>query len=381
MVFEDSFSDYSFNLTFTNDPEQRFQYLSKSSVKIANYPEDIIINDTKLTSDYLTQQVTYSNSNVTEHAVLDDASWFNGSVLNYTLLNCPECNGKLRVLNHLNEERILLGVHDMEDYAFSLDGGFIQQYQSIIKMRHNGSIEQFVTFPSVLDGESCLSIEHHWMYDYTLSACKNGDEVYLYTTVYSASKPFVNGPFYSSAKHVTSMHVMEELMMVVDVDERPWSFDREGGILLYAMNHDPFEPEIFDEIEYINSDDLTVANDWPGGPCFIGNAHFAFTNISNTYRLVVSELRNGFFVVDFRWTRGRKSIEILKVEYIDLVEELVRIHMPLPNAAFFTAVAINTEYYDAKFGYWQSEVVVATSNFHHFQVNLHIDKTGTVVAH
>ena len=380
-MFEDSFSDYSFNLTYTNDPEQRFHYLSKSSVKIANYPEDIIINDTKLTSDYLTQQVTYSNSNVTEHAVLDDASWFNGSVLNYTLLNCPECNNKLRVLNHVNEERILLGVHDMEDYAFSLDGGFIQQYQSIIKMRHNGSIEQFVTLPSVLDGESCLSIEHHWMYDYTLSACKNGDEVYLYTTVYSASKPFVNGPFYSSAKHVTSMHVMEELMMVVDVDERPWSFDREGGILLYAMNHDPFEPEIFDEIEYINTDDLTVANDWPGGPCFIGNAHFAFTNISNTYRLVVSELRNGFFVVDFRWTRGRKSIEILKVEYIDLVEELVRIHMPLPNAAFFTAIAINKEYYDTKFGYWQSEVIVATSNFHHFQVNLHIDKTGTVVAH
>lgn len=134
----------------------------------------------------------------------------------------------------------------MKDYAFSFNGGFIQQFQSIIKMKHNGSIDQFVSLPSVFDGENCVSIEHHWVYDYTLSACKNGNQVYLYTTVYTASKPFVNGPYYSSAQHVTSMHVMEELMIVVDVNERPWSFDREGGVLIYAMNHDPFEPEIFD---------------------------------------------------------------------------------------------------------------------------------------
>lgn len=37
-------------------------------------------------------------------------------------------------------------------------------------------------------------------------------------------------------------------MIIVDVDERPWSFDREGGVIIYSMNHDPFEPEIFDEI-------------------------------------------------------------------------------------------------------------------------------------
>lgn len=308
LVFEDSFTDYAFNLTYTNDPHERFYYMQKSSVKIANYPEDIIINDTRLNqSDYITNQLDYSDSN-RRVTPLDDEPWFNGSVLNYTLLNCEECNQKLRVVNHVQEERVLLGVHDMRDYAFSLDGGFIQQRESIIKMRHNGSIEQFVSIPSVLDGEICMSIEHHWIYDYSLSACKNGNEVYLYTTVYTASKPFVNGPYYSAAQHVTSMHIMQELMIVVDVDERPWSFDREGGIIIYAMNHDPFEPEIFDEIEYINTDDLTVANDWPGGPCFIGNAHFAFTNITDTYRLVISELRNGLFIVDFRWARGRKSV-------------------------------------------------------------------------
>jgi len=38
------------------------------------------------------------------------------------------------------------------------------------------------------------------------------------------------------------MHVMEELMIIVDVDENPFDFDREGGVIIYAMNHDPFEP-------------------------------------------------------------------------------------------------------------------------------------------
>lgn len=38
----------------------------------------------------------------------------------------------------------------MNDYAFSAEGGFIQSRESIIKMNHNGSIDQFVSFPSVI---------------------------------------------------------------------------------------------------------------------------------------------------------------------------------------------------------------------------------------
>lgn len=88
LVFEDSFSDYSFNLTYTNDPQHRFNYLSKSSVKIANYPEDIYVNDTRLNqTDFLTSQFDYSN-NFTKENIFDDSTWLNGSVINYTLLNC-----------------------------------------------------------------------------------------------------------------------------------------------------------------------------------------------------------------------------------------------------------------------------------------------------
>lgn len=39
---------------------------------------------------------------------------------------------------------------------------------------------------------------------------------------------------------------MEDILILIDVDENPWQMKREGGIIIYAMNHDPFDPEMFD---------------------------------------------------------------------------------------------------------------------------------------
>jgi len=36
----------------------------------------------------------------------------------------------------------------MVDYIFSATGGFIQQSQSVITLRHNSSIDQFIQMPS-----------------------------------------------------------------------------------------------------------------------------------------------------------------------------------------------------------------------------------------
>ena len=193
-------------------------------MKIANYPEDIFVNDTTFNGNVLTNSINYGNSNSYKYE-FNDSAWFNGSVVNYSLI-CDECGQKIRLDNHVQYDKTTLGIHDMVDYTFAASGGYIQQSQSIITLKYNSSIDQFVSLPSVLDGEECMSIEHSWIYDYTLSACKNGNEVYLYTTVYSSFKPFVLGPYYSSAKHVTGLGITQDLLMVVDVDERPWTKDR-----------------------------------------------------------------------------------------------------------------------------------------------------------
>ncbi len=142
----------------------------------------------------------------------------------------------------------------------------------------------------------------------TVSACEHLGGIYLYTTTYHTFKPFVNGPFYSGAKTVTGLKMMEDLLILVDVDPNPWRLQREGGIIVMAMNHNPYDPEMFDEIEVIETDDLEHAVNWPGGPVYIGNAEIVFTNDSSLYRLAITELRKGMFFVDFKWSKGRKSI-------------------------------------------------------------------------
>ena len=58
LVFVDVFGDFKFNLTYTNDPHERYYYLTRSNVHTANYPEDIVINSTELNqTDYLSDSV------------------------------------------------------------------------------------------------------------------------------------------------------------------------------------------------------------------------------------------------------------------------------------------------------------------------------------
>jgi hypothetical protein len=53
----------------------------------------------------------------------------------------------------------------------------------------------------------------------------------------------------------------------------------------------------------------------------------------------------------------------------------------MPNVAFFEAVTVSNEYYDNLFGYWETELIVTTRNFHIFQIDCHFDKTGTLLYH
>lgn len=84
---------------------------------------------------------------------------------------------------------------------------------------------------------------------------------------------------------------------------------REGGILIYSLNHDINDREIFDELEYFDTTDLTVAQGWQYGErVYIGNAKLMFTDIVGLYRLAITELRYGVFFVDFKFTKGMRSV-------------------------------------------------------------------------
>lgn len=101
-----------------------------------------------------------------------------------------------------------------------------------------------------------------YLYDFGVSACEDGGEVTLYLTTLVPTKPFVLGPFLTNARRTAFMQVVGELLILVDVDYDPSYLSREGGVLIYSINHNLDEPEIFDEIDFIDTDDLSVAAGW-----------------------------------------------------------------------------------------------------------------------
>ena len=99
----------------------------------------------------------------------------------------------------------------------------------------------------------------------------------------------MNGPHSSSAKDVASLQIQEDLFVLVDVGENPGELSREGGVIIYALNHETDDPELFDELEFIDTSDLMSASGWNSkNRVYISNAHLVYRNMSETYRLVIT---------------------------------------------------------------------------------------------
>ena len=106
-----------------------------------------------------------------------------------------------------------------------------------------------------------------------------------------------------------------------------------------------------------------------------------FTDIVGLYRLAITELRYGVFFVDFKYRKGMRSVEVINIEFMDLSDELMRQHLPMPNMAFFEAVTPLNENYNQIFKHWEIDILVTTRNFHMFQVNCFFDAAGKLVDH
>lgn len=83
-MFQDTFNEFSFNLTYTNAHNTNHTFLSKSTVRSANFPVDVKIINPKLNDkDYLNSLLDYKDDN--RSYVINDRGWFNGSVVNYSI--------------------------------------------------------------------------------------------------------------------------------------------------------------------------------------------------------------------------------------------------------------------------------------------------------
>jgi len=74
-----------------------------------------------------------------------------------------------------------------------------------------------------------------------------------------------------------------------------------------------------DELEVIDSNDFVGAAGWTEDDAYLGNAHLVYSGNINAYRLYVTEVRYGFFIVDFvRSSAFDAEITILSTTFINV---------------------------------------------------------------
>lgn len=94
--------------------------------------------------------------------------------------------------------------------------------------------------------------------------------------------------------------------MVVDSSVYPEYKFESGAVFLYDIFLDNISGEEMNELEVIDANDLAMAHGYDKEEVYIGNAHLVFTSINDCYRLYVTEVDGGLFVIDFQHHIARR---------------------------------------------------------------------------
>ncbi len=99
---------------------------------------------------------------------------------------------------------------------------------------------------------------------------------------------------------------MNDLIILVDTDNDAYRKSRPGGVYLYAVNMDDEIPTAIVEVEYINGDDIGMDE---FGDLYINNAELTYHPATQSYRLYMTEMTRGNFVVIIRHFHDRVQVQ------------------------------------------------------------------------
>lgn len=94
--------------------------------------------------------------------------------------------------------------------------------------------------------------------------------------------------------------------MLTDTSQYPEYKFEKGQVFLYALAFDKYSGEELEELEVIDENDFMGAHGYDKDEAYIGNSHLAFDPTNDVYRLYLTEVDSGLFVVDFTYKVGRR---------------------------------------------------------------------------
>lgn len=134
-----------------------------------------------------------------------------------------------------------------------------------------------------------------------------------------------------------------------------------------------------DEIDVIDSNDFVGIAGWNSDEAYLGNAHLLRSGVTDAYRLYITEIKNGLFVLDFIKAHvSDPEITILTTSYIDLNALLQKNNLHMPDDAIFLAVtyvkSVPTPQFDSE------NILVTTRGYHNFEITVAYDDKGYVIS-
>lgn len=145
------------------------------------------------------------------------------------------------------------------------------------------------------------------------------------------------------------MQVVGDVVAVVDTSVYPEYRINKGRVFLYALEMDAENGEIMDELEVIDEGDLVGHGGFKGEEVFIANSHIVYDYEKDTYRLYITEVSGGLFVVDFKHKLGRSDITIITINYLDIRDLLEKNNLHMPKDASVHAVSLSSYKYNPHF--------------------------------
>ena len=133
-----------------------------------------------------------------------------------------------------------------------------------------------------------------------------------------------------------------------------------------------------DELDVIDSNDFMGCPGWTEDNAYLGNAHLLYWGSFDTYRLYITEISHGLFVVDFTRHFTDPEITILRTTFVDLHKMLAENNYHMPDDAIFLAVAYVKTVPSPHF--YSENMVVTTRGYHNFEIEMNYDNKGFLQA-
>jgi hypothetical protein len=128
----------------------------------------------------------------------------------------------------------------------------------------------------------------------------------------------------------------------------------------------------------IDESDLMMASGYTKNKVEIGGSHLVFAVSNDCYRLYVTDIDEGLFIMDFTHEIGRREISIITVGFINLKLLLEKNNLHMPSDALFLSVSLVASKYNPHF--FMESVVITTNKYHSFEVLLIYDDNGNIIS-